>query len=377
MPRDYYEVLGVSKNASQDEIKSAYRKMARQYHPDVSKESKEVAEEKFKEISEAYEVLSDVNKRQMYDQYGHAGVNSQFSGGRFTWDDFTHQDDISDIFDDLLGSFFGGGKRQRYGGPRSGESLRYDVEITLKDVLVGKEVEVSVPHTVNCPDCKGTGAKNGRTDTCRQCEGRGQVQMVRRTPFGQMSTVSECPTCGGKGKVAKDKCSKCHGQGRVKKTAKINIRIPPGIDEESGLNRIKVSGAGDAGYNGGPAGDLYVIVHVKGDPMFERNGVNLWTDVTTTYPKLVLGGEAQVKTLDGESVVLKIPAGTQVGTVLRISGKGIPEINTTHRGDLFARVKINVPTKVSDLEKEYLKKLDELTKTPTTKKTRIRDKFKF
>lgn len=372
MPRDYYEVLGVSKNASQDEIKSAYRKMARQYHPDVSKESKEVAEEKFKEISEAYEVLSDVNKRQMYDQYGHAGVNSQFSGGRFTWDDFTHQEDISDIFDDLLGSFFGGGGRQRYGGPRAGESLRYDVELTLKDVLVGKEVEISTPHTVNCSDCNGTGAKNGQTDTCRQCGGRGQVQMVRRTPFGQMSTISECPTCGGKGKTIKDKCSKCRGQGRTQKTAKISIKIPSGVDEDS---RIKVPGAGNAGYNGGPAGDLYVIVHVKNNPTFERDGVDLWTNVVTTYPKLVLGGEAQVKTLDGESVVLKIPAGTQVGAVLRISGKGIPKINTTRRGDLFVRVKIDVPTKVSDLEKECLKKLDASMKTPTTKKSRIREKL--
>lgn len=196
--------------------------------------------------------------------------------------------------------------------------------------------------------------------------------MVRRTPFGQMSTISECPTCGGKGKTIKDKCSKCRGQGRIQKTAKISIKIPSGVDEDS---RIKVPGAGNAGYNGGPAGDLYVIVHVKNNPTFERDGVDLWTNVVTTYPKLVLGGEAQVKTLDGESVVLKIPAGTQVGAVLRISGKGIPKINTTRRGDLFVRVKIDVPTKVSDLEKECLKKLDASMKTPTTKKSRIREKL--
>lgn len=350
--------------------------MARQYHPDVSKESKEVAEEKFKEISEAYEVLSDVDKRQMYDQYGHAGVNSQFSSGRFTWDDFTHQEDISDIFDDLLDSFFGGGGRQKHGGPRTGESLNYNVELTLKDVLVGKEVEIAMPHIVNCSDCNGTGAKNGQTDTCHQCGGRGQVQMVRRTLFGQMSTISECPTCEGKGKTIKDKCSKCRGQGRIQKTAKISIKIPSGVDEES---RIKVPGAGNAGYNGGPAGDLYVIVHVKDNPEFERDGIDLWTNVVTTFPKLVLGGEVQVKTLEGESVILKIPAGTIVGAVLRISGKGIPEINTTHRGDLFVRVNIDVPTKVSSLEKEYLKKLDASMrtsmKTPTTKKSRIREKL--
>ena len=376
MPRDYYEILGVDKNASPDEIKSAYRKLARQYHPDVSTEPKEVAEEKFKEISEAYEVLSDANKRSLYDQYGFAGVNGQFSGGGFSWDDFTHQDDISDIFGDLFGSFFGGGGRSSRGGPRTGESLRYDIDLTLKDVLNGKEVEVSVPHTVNCPDCKGTGAKDGKTETCSQCGGRGQVQAIRRTPFGQMSTITECPACGGRGKTSSEKCPKCRGAGRMSKTTKVKINIPPGVDEDS---RIRVPGAGDAGYDGGQPGDLYVVVHIKRDAAFERDGINLWTGVTTTYPKLVLGGEAQVKTLDGETVMLKIPAGTQVGAVLRIPAKGLPKINNrTVRGDLFVRVRIDVPTKVSDLEKEYLKKLDESAGTSSNgKKGKIRDKLKI
>lgn len=377
MPRDYYEILGVSKDASPDEIKSAYRKLARQYHPDVSKEPKEVAEEKFKEISEAYEVLSDANKRSMYDQYGHAGVNQQFSGGGFSWDDFTHQDDISDIFGDLFGSFFGGGgyRQQNRGGPRTGESLRYDIDLTLKDVLHGKEIEVSVPHTVNCPECKGTGAKDGKTETCKQCGGRGQVQTIRRTPFGQMSSISECPACGGRGKTAVEKCPKCRGAGRMQRTTKVSIKIPAGVDEDS---RIRVQGAGDAGYNGGPAGDLFVIVHIKRDAAFERDGINLWTGVTTTYPKLVLGGEAQVKTLDGEVAVLKIPAGTQVGSVLRMSGKGLPKINNPNvRGDLFVRVRIEVPTKVSDMEKELLKKLDDTAGTSTPKKGKLRDKLKI
>lgn len=375
MPRDYYEVLGVQKTASPDEIKSAYRKLARQYHPDVSKEPKEVAEEKFKEISEAYEVLSDAEKRKMYDQYGHAGVNGQFGEGGFNWSDFTHQDDISDIFGDLFGSFFGmggGGRSRQRSGPRAGESLRYDIELTLADVLKGKEVEISVPHMAACPDCKGTGAKDGKVKTCSQCGGRGQVQSVRRTPFGQMSSISECPVCHGRGRIAEEKCPKCRGNGRLQKTKKVSIKIPAGVEED---DRMRVPGAGDAGYDGGPAGDLFVVIHIKKDPAFERDGANLWTGVTTTYPKLVLGGEVPVKTIEGETAMLTIKPGTQVGSVLRVPGKGLPKMNGTVRGDMFVRVKIDVPTKVSDLEKELLKKLDDTAGIKTKKKGGLKDKL--
>lgn len=382
MPRDYYEILGVEKTATPDEIKSAYRKLARQYHPDVSKEPKEVAEEKFKEISEAYEVLSDADKRQKYDKYGHAGVNGQFGEGGFSWNDFTHADDISDIFGDLFGSIFGGGfsggRRSSYqqNGPRTGDSLRYDIDLTLKDVLRGKEVEISVPHTVNCTECSGTGGKGGKVETCKTCGGQGQVMRVQRTMFGQMQSVSECPDCHGKGKVPLEKCPKCHGQGRMSKTSKVSIKIPAGVDEGS---RVRVPGAGDAGYNGGPAGDLFVVVHVRDEKMFERDGINLWTGLTTTYPKLVLGGEAPVQTLDGETAMLRIPPGTQVGAVLRIAGKGLPKINSpSSRGDLFVRVRIDVPTKVSDMEKELLKKLDETAGTgssSTARKSKLRSKI--
>ncbi|MCQ2085910.1 MAG: molecular chaperone DnaJ [archaeon] len=362
MPRDYYEILGVSKTASSSEIKSAYRKLARQYHPDVSKESKDVAEEKFKEISEAYEVLSDPSKRELYDQYGHAGVNQQFGGGGFSWSDFTHTDDLRDIFgdffgDDIFGSIFGGrdGKQFR-NSSRAGESLRYDVDLTIVDVLRGKQIEISVSRVINCSGCGGTGAKDGKTDTCGQCNGRGQIQQVRRTPFGQMSSISECPVCNGTGKVAKEKCKKCGGQGRSEKGSKVSINIPPGVDEGS---RIRVSGQGNAGYNGGPPGDLYVVVHIKEDSRFERDGVDLWTSAVTTYPKLVLGGEVPVVTVDGETAVLKIPAGTQVGSVHRIPKKGLPKINSPKtRGDLFVRIRIDVPIRVSEMEKELLKKLD-------------------
>lgn len=375
MPRDYYEVLGVAKTATPDEIKSAYRKLARQYHPDVTKEPKEVAEEKFKEISEAYEVLSDPSKRNLYDQYGHAGVNQQFGGGGFSWDDFTHQDDISDIFGDLFGSIFGGGggSRRNRNGPRAGESLRYDIDLTLKDVLNGKEIEISVPHVANCTECSGTGAKGGKTETCKQCGGRGQVQQIRRTMFGQMSTIADCPACNGTGHTAVEKCPKCHGQGRLQKTAKVKLNIPAGVDEDS---RIRVQGQGDAGYNGGPPGDLYVVVHVKDDRRFERDGINLWTGVTTTYPKLVLGGEAPVTTLEGETAMLRIPAGTQVGAVLRLQGKGLPKINQPKiRGDLFVRVRIDVPTKVSEMEKELLRKLDGDDSPAPKEKSKLRKKL--
>ncbi|MBQ7701230.1 MAG: molecular chaperone DnaJ [Candidatus Methanomethylophilaceae archaeon] len=372
MPRDYYEILGVEKTASPDEIKSAYRKLARQYHPDVSKEPKEVAEEKFKEISEAYEVLSDAEKRKMYDQYGHAGINGQFGEGGFSWSDFTHQDDISDIFGDLFGSIFGGSMHSRpRSGPRTGESLRYDIELTLEEVLKGKEIEISVPHMASCPDCNGTGAKDGKVNTCKQCGGRGQVQSIRRTPFGQMSSISTCPSCNGKGKAAVEKCPKCRGSGRLQKTKKVSIRVPAGVQED---DRMRIPGAGDAGYDGGPAGDLFVVIHVKHSDVFERDGVNLWTGVTVTYPKLVLGGETVVKTIDGESAVLKIPAGTQVGAVLRMSGKGLPKMNSTVRGDMFVRVRIDVPKKVSEMEKELLRKLDETAGTGD-KKSKLKKKL--
>lgn len=377
MPRDYYEVLGVAKDASPDEIKSAYRKLARQHHPDVSKEPKEVAEEKFKEISEAYEVLSDAEKRKLYDQYGFAGVNGQFGEGGFNMDrDFSHYDDISDIFGDLFGSFFGGGgRRQQPNSPRTGESLRYDLDLTLKDVLHGKEVEITVPHTATCPDCNGTGAKDGKTQTCTECGGQGVVQQVRRTPFGQMMSTSECPRCGGRGRMAVERCVKCRGAGRMNKSSKVSIKIPAGVDENS---RMRVPGAGDAGFNGGPPGDLYVVIHVKQDKMFERDGSNLWTGVTTTYPKLVIGGEAAVTTLDGETAMLRIPAGTQVGSVLRIPGKGLPKLNNANvRGDLFVRVRIDVPTKVTDMERELLMKLDSSagSAAPKKKKSSLRDKI--
>lgn len=378
MPRDYYEVLGVQKGASQDEIKKAYRSLAKKYHPDVTDLSKDEAEAKFKELSEAYEVLSDEGKRKTYDQYGHDAVNNQFGRGGFSWDDFTHADDISDIFGDLFGSMFGGyGRRQQSrsrNSPRQGDSLRYDLEITLRDVLNGKTAELSVPHTVQCGDCRGTGGKDGQVETCQTCKGAGQVQKVSRTPFGNMVSVGDCGACGGTGRTFRERCPACRGSGRLNQTSKVSVNIPKGIEE--GM-RIKVAGGGDAGANGGPPGDLFVVVHIKEDKSFERDGMNLWTEIKTTYPKLVLGGEGTVRTIDGETISITIPPGTQVGGVLRISGKGLPKLSQSVRGNMFVRVMMEVPSKVSAYEKELLTKLDDNAgKKPAGKgKSKLRQKI--
>ena len=368
MPRDYYEVLGIAKTATQDEIKKAYRSLAKKYHPDVSTEAKEVAEAKFKEISEAYEILSDEEKRKLYNQYGHDGVKNSFGQDGFSWDDFTRADDISDIFGDIFGGMFGGrGRGRSRSSAQQGDSLRYDLEISLEDVLNGKKVNLDIPHAILCDACKGTGGKDGKVTTCKTCGGQGQVQRVARSPFGNMVTVSECPDCCGRGKTSEEKCPNCRGSGRVTKEAKISLNIPKGI--EDGM-RLRVAGEGNAGYNGGPAGDLYVVIHVKDDKTFDRDGANLWTGITASYPKLVIGGEEKVKTLEGETVMLKIPAGTDVGTVLRIPGKGLPRMNSTSRGDLMVRVSVNVPKKVSAEVRELLMKLDETAGAKTKSKAK-------
>lgn len=375
MPRDYYEILGIEKTSTQDEIKKAYRALAKKYHPDISSEPKDVAEAKFKEVSEAYEVLSDPEKRKLYDQYGHDGVKQQFGEDGFTWSDFTRADDISDIFGDLFGSMFGGGRNRgrSRNSPSQGESLRYDLEITLKDVLDGKKVSLDIPHTIVCDKCNGTGGKDGKVTTCKTCGGSGQVQSVRRSPFGNMVTVSDCPDCRGRGTSSDEKCPHCRGAGRITKDAKIDLSIPKGMDE--GM-RLRVGGGGNAGYNGGPPGDLFVVIHVSQDPVFDRDGSNLWTGITTTYPRLVLGGEETVQTLEGEKVALRIPAGTQVGTVLRIAGKGLPRTNSSSRGDLLVRVSVTVPKKVSDEERELLMKLDSSAGSKSKKgKSKLRDKI--
>ena len=355
--RDYYEVLGVSKGANADEIKKAYRSLAKKYHPDLHPDNREEAEAKFKEISEAYEVLSDPEKRSLYDQYGHAGVDGSFGAGGFNMNDFTHGDDLNDILNDLFGGMFGGGRRSRNpNGPRQGDSLRYDLEIDMLDVLNGKEVPIRVRHSVACPDCKGTGAKDGKTKTCPDCGGRGQMQQIRNTMFGQQMVVSECSRCSGTGRIPEQQCIKCGGRGRMNKESKVSVTIPKGIDD--GM-RLRVGGAGDAGYNGGPAGDLYVVIHVKAHKTFERDGDDLWMKAEASYPKMVLGGSITVPTLDGKSVEISIPAGTQVDSVLKVGGQGLPNLSRPSiRGNLYVRLGVTIPKRYTAVEKELLTKLD-------------------
>ncbi|HIJ00539.1 MAG TPA: molecular chaperone DnaJ [Candidatus Methanomethylophilaceae archaeon] len=361
MPEDYYEILGLDRNASKDEIKKAYRRLARQYHPDVTTEDKKFAEEKFKAISEAYEVLVDDEKRRLYDQYGHAGLSGQFSGGSFTWDDFSHFEDLRDIFSglggfgDIFDMFFGGPHQRREPkGARQGESLRYDIEVNLEDLLEGLSKEITIPHSVECPSCHGTGGKGGEIQTCSECGGSGQVQSVRSSGFGRFVSVSVCPKCGGEGQTYKERCPDCNGSGRVKKSSKITVNIPPGVEDGA---RLRIPGAGDAGFRGGPPGDLFVVVHVKPHETFRREGTNLWVDLVTSYPKLALGSEEEVPIIDGGKAKLKIPPGTQVDTVLRMPGHGLPPMGGGPRGDQLVRVRIHVPKKLSAEEKNLLRKL--------------------
>jgi len=367
MPRDYYEILGVEKGASEDEIKKAYRNLAKRFHPDVSKE--EDAEAKFKEISEAYEVLSDPEKRGIYDQYGHKGMEGQFGQGGFSWNDFTRGDDISDIFGDLFGGIFGGGGRGRSrSSAQKGDSLRYDLEIPIEDVLKGKTERLSVPHTIPCKDCRGTGGKDGKVSTCGTCNGAGHVNTVRRTPFGNMMSTSDCNTCGGTGRTFTERCPSCKGSGSNRVTSEVSVDIPPGIFDGS---QIKVPGMGNAGRSGGPSGDLIVVIHVRENPLFVRDGHDLWTESYVSYPKLVLGGETTIKTLDGDTITVSIPSGTQVGGVLRVAGRGVPRNSIANRGNLFVRMRLDIPSKVSAKEKELLMQLDAEAGSKPKPKTKI------
>jgi len=357
--RDYYEVLGVDRQAGEDEIKKAYRQLARQYHPDVTKEDPKVAEERFKEISEAYEVLMDKQKRDLYDQYGHAGVNSQFQGGGFNWNDFTHQGDIRDIFGDMgfgggniFDMFFGGGGRSR--GPRQGQSLRYDLEITLEEAFEGVKKDLTLPLTVKCDACGGTGSKSRKEEVCAQCGGKGQVQRVERRGYSQFISVGACPKCGGSGKDIKDPCPECDG-GWTRKRQKISLDIPKGVD--SGM-RLRVAGAGEPSPDGGPPGDLFVVVNLKDHKVFQRDGPDLYLTQEIGFPEAALGASLEIPTLEGKKVEMSVPAGTQPGEVQRLKGLGMPHMNGHGRGDLYVRLKLVVPKRLTAEQKELLRKFD-------------------
>ena len=342
--RDYYEVLGVAKDASERDIKKAYKRLAMKYHPDRTAGDK-AKEEKFKEIQEAHEILTDENKRAAYDRYGHAGVDPNRGAAGAGAADF------GDIFGDVFGDIFGGGRgggRQR---ARQGADLRYNLELTLEEAVRGKNVEIKVPTLVGCTTCDGSGAKKGSSPkTCPTCHGNGQVQMRQ----GFFAVQQTCPTCSGKGTIISDPCRSCHGQGRVEKTKTLSVKVPAGVDTG---DRIRLSGEGEAGENGAPSGDLYVQVHVREHEIFVRDGNNLYCEVPLSFTKAALGGEIEVPTLDGQ-VKLKIPTETQSGKMFRLRGKGVKSVRSGAVGDLMCKVAIETPVNLTSRQKELLEELE-------------------
>lgn len=352
--RDYYEVLGVSKSASKDEIKKAYRKLSKQYHPDINKEAG--ADEKFKEIAEAYEVLSDDQKRAQYDQFGHTNPNQGFGGGGFGGDFGGGFGGFEDIFSTFFGG--GGGRRRDPNAPRQGADLQYTMTISFEDAVFGKETTIEIPREENCDTCKGTGAKPGsKVETCSHCSGSGQMNVEQNTPFGRIVNRTTCRHCGGTGKHIPSKCSTCSGTGKVRKRKKISVKIPAGIDDGQ---QLRVAGQGEPGVNGGPAGDLYVVFHVKEHEFFERDGDDVYCEVPLTFVQAALGDEIQVPTLHGK-VSLKIPAGTQTGTRFRLRGKGVPNVHGRGQGDQHIIVKIITPKKLNEKQKQLLKEFAEIS----------------
>ncbi len=363
--RDYYEVLGVDKNASADEIKKAYRKKAKQYHPDLNPGDAS-AEAKFKEANEAYEVLSDDQKKARYDQFGHAGVDPNFGagGGGFGggFGGFGDDIDLGDIFSSFFGGGFGGGgfggggRRSNPNAPRRGEDLQSTVTISFEEAAKGCKRKIDVNRVEVCSDCSGSGAQSGTTPTtCPECHGTGQVSVQQRTPFGVMSTQRACSRCGGKGKIIETPCQKCRGRGRVSKHCTLEVDIPAGIDDRQTL---RVRGEGNRGINGGPSGDLHVTVNVRPHPFFERDGFNVWCDVHISVVQATLGDKLQVPTLDGK-VQYDIPAGTQPGDVFVLKGKGIQNIHTKVRGNQMVRIIVDIPTKLNEAQKEALLRFNE------------------
>ncbi|WP_071873042.1 molecular chaperone DnaJ [Atopomonas hussainii] len=342
--RDYYEVLGVAKGVSEAELKKAYRRLAMKYHPDRNPDNKE-AEEKFKEASEAYEVLSDASKRQAYDQYGHAGVDPQMGGGGFGGG--AGAGSFSDIFGDVFSDFFGGGGGRGRGGPQRGADLRYTLELDLEEAVRGTTVTIRVPTLVACKPCDGTGAKKGTSPTtCTTCGGIGQVRMQQ----GFFSVQQTCPRCHGSGKMITDPCGSCGGQGRVEEQKTLSVKVPAGVDNG---DRIRLTGEGEAGSPGAPAGDLYVVVQVREHAIFQRDGRNLYCEVPISFADAALGGELEVPTLDGR-VKLKIPEGSQTGKLFRLRGKGVAPVRGGGPGDLLCRIAVETPVNLTKRQRELL-----------------------
>lgn len=354
--RDYYEVLEVDKSASEADIKKAYRKLAKQYHPDVNPGDK-VAEAKFKEINEAYEILSDPQKKSRYDQFGHAGTDPNgFGGFEGGFGDFDFGG-IGDIFE----TFFGGsgfGRTTKRRGPQKGADLKYVMEITFEEAAFGIEREITINRAEDCSSCGGSGSKPGTSATvCKSCNGTGQVQHKQNTPFGQFVNVKTCEVCQGEGKIITDPCPTCSGKGKVRKSVKMKVNVPAGIDDGQ---TISIRGEGESGSKGGPAGDLYISIRVKSHSLFQRQGNDVICDIPITFVQAALGTEMEVPTLDGK-VKYTIPEGTQTGTVFRLKNKGIPFIRGNGRGDQYVKVNVEVPKRLNDQQKELLRQFSELS----------------
>ncbi|ART77340.1 molecular chaperone DnaJ [Sutcliffiella horikoshii] len=348
--RDYYEVLGVSKSASKDEIKKAYRKLSKQYHPDINKADD--AADKFKEIKEAYEVLSDDQKKAHYDQFGHTDPNQGFGGGA----GFDGGFGFEDIFETFFGGQGGGRRRRDPNAPRQGADLQYTMTLSFEEAAFGKETTIEIPVEETCDTCSGTGAKPGtKVETCSQCRGTGQESVEQNTPFGRIVNRRTCSKCNGSGKSIPNKCTTCHGAGRVKKRNKIKVNIPAGVDEGQ---QLRVPGKGEAGVNGGPAGDLYVVFHVRRHEFFERDGDDVYCEMPITFAQAALGDEVEVPTLHGK-VKLKVPAGTQTGTNFRLKGKGIANVRGYGQGDQHIKIRVITPTKLSEKQKQLIREFAE------------------
>ena len=374
--RDYYEVLGLKKGASDDEIKKAFRKMAMKYHPDKNPGDKE-AEEKFKEINEAYSVLSDPDKKSKYDRFGFAGVdpNAGF-GGAGGFGGFGGAGGFEDIFD-MFGGMFGGGfggQQRRNNGPKKGRDLQKAITITFEEAAFGCKKELEINKYVACPTCKGEGTKPGTSKkTCPKCGGSGQISQMQRTPFGQFQSVTQCDQCGGTGQINETPCEDCKGTGKVRKTVKISVDIPGGVDNES---VIPIRGQGEPGVNGGPNGDLYIVISVKPHKMFKRNGSDLYLDIPISFDQAALGAEIVVPTLEGK-VSYKVPAGTQPGTTFRLKGKGVRNPRNDRMGDLYVKVNLEVPTKLNHKQKKAIEEMGKaVTEDCYQKKSTFADKMR-
>lgn len=366
--KDYYEVLGVNKNSTDDEIKKAYRKLARKYHPDLNRDDPKTAEAKMKEINEAYDVLKDKDKRAQYDQFGHAA----FSGGGYGQGTYTGNINMDDIFGhmedmggfgDIFEQFFtGGGRTRQKRGPQKGADLRYDLQITFEEAAFGKEMTIKVPRMEPCEECGGTGAKKGtKPDECPDCHGTGMRQTTTRTPFGTIANARPCERCHGTGQIIKNPCEHCHGRGKIQVRRDIKLKIPRGIDEGQ---RLRIQGGGQAGERGGAPGDLFVYIVIKPHKIFTRQGTDVYCEIPITFVQAALGAKIDAPTIDGK-VELTIPEGTQSGEVMRIRGKGIPVLRGESRGDEYVRIKVLTPKNLSARQKNLLREFEDGTSDST------------